>query len=702
MQTVTDLYRELLAAGAGKEIRLLVAGEVYGEDRICSMSTTASLFAEDSLCVGSAVARQIDVVLIDYGEIPRMAELIPQYRLTDGVNTTDWISKGVFYIDTRQADKVMGTLTIHGFDAMLKGSVIWVPDQALEFPMTFRKAAGVLAELMGVTLDNPEDINDTYQILDYPANDYTVRNVLQFIAAAHAANFVMTDTGLLRMVPINKIPPPGGVLVTENGNAITFGGVRILVGEAGEGNYGDGDAVFVGDRAASVTLSPAFDPISKVIVKVDEENAWVAGDDSGFALQVTCPYGTQAMADNILDAVGGFVYQPFSAEDAIIDPAAELGDGITVGGVYSQLAQQDVVFDRLMAGRVSAPGQKEVESEYPYQTKEQQIDYKLAQTRSEITKTAEEITQRVESVEGAMSEFTVSLNGLSGRVEDAEGKVAEVELTVGGFSTSIKDLETGLSSSLVVNEDGAVFTSAGESVIIDGGSIDASTINANQVSASTLYGNQIILRDGPYSYQQPGYIMLTSASTADYAVEVHSDGALRLVADTGAAWFEAGPSKLALSGSEANAIFHEKITPVNSGLYSIGDATFKWSAVYATTGTIQTSDRNAKHDIEALPEKYVQLVLWLAPKRYKLNDGTSGRYHVGFIAQDVEEGMSLFGIDSLEFGGFVKASDENGNDIYMLRYEEFIAIILAAVQKQQKVIDDHEERLKKLEAMMNG
>lgn len=670
MQTMTELYRDLLAAGAAKEIRLLVAGEVYGEDRICSMTTTASLFADDTLCVGSAVARQIDVVLIDYGDIPRMAEMIPQYRLTDGVNATDWISKGVFYIDTRQADKVMGTLTIHGFDAMLKGSVIWVPDQTLVFPMTFRKAAEVLADLMGVALDNPEDINDTYQILDYPANDYTIRNVLQFIAAAHAANFVMTDTGLLRMVPINKIPPPGGVLVTENGDAITFGGVRILVEEAAEGNYGDGDSVFVGDRAASVTMSPAFDPISKVIVKVDEESAWVAGNDSGFALQVTCPYGSQTMADNILDAVGGFVYRPFSAEDAIIDPAAELGDGITVGGVYSQLVQQDVVFDRLMAGRVSAPGQKEVESEYPYQTKEQQINYKLAQTRTLISKTSEAVEILAE------------------------------------------DYDKNMSQTLRVAADGVTITNAeGSELEIDGGQLKAKSVTADEIDATNL---KVYYLKGQYVYlldaysKVGGYILIAPASTAESAVEIGSEGALRLLAGDGAIYVSNGVTQVTWSGEDPGLIVTGDVVPgdaVESGgssVHRIGNANYKWAAIYAATGAIQTSDRNAKNSIENLPQKYVDFVLWLSAKRYKLNDGTSGRYHVGFIAQDVEEGMSLFGIDSMEFGGFVKDKDTDGNDIYMLRYEEFIAIILAAVQQQQKVINDHEERLKKLEAMMNG
>ena len=43
--------------------------------------------------------------------------------------------------------------------------------------------------------------------------------------------------------------------------------------------------------------------------------------------------------------------------------------------------------------------------------------------------------------------------------------------------------------------------------------------------------------------------------------------------------------------------------------------------------------------------------------------------------------MSKHEIDSLEFAGFVKGKDDDGNDIYMLRYEEFIAIHTLAIQK---------------------
>lgn len=441
---------------------------------------------------------------------------------------------------------------------------------------------------------------------------------------------------------------------------------------------------YIGRRASSFDLYDELGPVTGVEFFVDDENVYFAGSRDGYVIVAECPYATEQMAADALAKVIGKTYKGFRATGVSMPVDVERGDAVTVNGVYSIMADQVLRFGPNHMSEISAPGENTIDHEYPYvSTERRDVERKIAQNRSLFTKKAEEISLRVES---------------------AENKVADVELTVGGFRTSIENLETNMESSLVVDEKGAVFTSGGKPVTISGGSIDASTINANQVAAATLYGSEILLRDGPTVADVPGHIMLTSASTAQYAVELHSDGALRLMADTGAAWFEAGGgmSRLALSGSEANAIFHEKITPVNSGVYTLGDANYRWSTVYISSNAIVTSDLNLKNSIELLPVKYVDMVLWLSPKRFKLNDGTSDRYHVGFIAQDVKEGMDLFGIDPMEFGGWVKDKDENGDDIYMLRYEEFIAIILAAVQTQKKVIDDHEERLRKLEAMMNG
>jgi len=85
-------------------------------------------------------------------------------------------------------------------------------------------------------------------------------------------------------------------------------------------------------------------------------------------------------------------------------------------------------------------------------------------------------------------------------------------------------------------------------------------------------------------------------------------------------------------------------------------------------------------------------------------EGTSGRTHIGFISQDVEDAMAKAGLTDLDFAGFCKKpktveikgkngnvtyeteTDENGNPVYVycLRYEEFIALNAFMIQKLQE------------------
>lgn len=132
----------------------------------------------------------------------------------------------------------------------------------------------------------------------------------------------------------------------------------------------------------------------------------------------------------------------------------------------------------------------------------------------------------------------------------------------------------------------------------------------------------------------------------------------------------------------------------------LGTASNKFGQIYSSNSAISTSDKNLKKDITPLDEKYLQLFLLLQPVSYLFKNGTSGRTHIGFISQDVEEAMIKCGISDLEFAGFCKdikkkyIIDENGDEIesddldengnvqyiYSLRYEEFIGLITKAVQ----------------------
>jgi hypothetical protein len=128
---------------------------------------------------------------------------------------------------------------------------------------------------------------------------------------------------------------------------------------------------WVGQNAVSLGTAPAFEAYTGVRLWYDDENCFFAGDETGRVMEADCPWATQAMAKNVLDSIDGFVYQPFEAGTALLDMEAELGDGVTVGGIYGPLAFINTSFGGLCASDLAAPSDEEVDHEYPFQTKQQ-------------------------------------------------------------------------------------------------------------------------------------------------------------------------------------------------------------------------------------------------------------------------------------------------------------------------------------------
>lgn len=121
--------------------------------------------------------------------------------------------------------------------------------------------------------------------------------------------------------------------------------------------------------------------------------------------------------------------------------------------------------------------------------------------------------------------------------------------------------------------------------------------------------------------------------------------------------------------------------PNGNNLTRLGNANGLWHSVWATDDVIQTSDLNEKNSISYDMERYAALFDRLKPAHYKLNAGTSGRVHVGMIAQDVEEAMNAVGLTGQEFAGICKAAKDEGGYSYFLRYGEFIALCIDQIQK---------------------
>lgn len=161
--------------------------------------------------------------------------------------------------------------------------------------------------------------------------------------------------------------------------------------------------------------------------------------------------------------------------------------------------------------------------------------------------------------------------------------------------------------------------------------------------------------------------------------------------------------------SDANTAYFR---PETDGKVTLGTTTYKWYRVYASNGTISTSDEREKHDIAEIAELpcmysggnlLEQLFDKLRPKVFRLNVDAKDQLHIGYIAQDIAEALDALGLAEEDLGILEHdtwTDEETGQqrDRYGLAYHEFIALNSYMIQKQQQRIAELEARLAKLEA----
>ena len=491
---------------------------------------------------------------------------------------------------------------------------------------------------------------------------------------------------------------------------------------------------YIGAKVQTVNNTRLYPAVSKVILWVDDNNYYEAGTDDGFVIEQDCPYATQAMANNLLALLGGYQYQSITAEAAQVTPTAELGDGITVNGVYTQLAYKNVRFSTGAVVDVAAPGGTEVDHEYIQkgnQTRE--FNRKLAETYSLIEKTAEEIRLEVGSeINDLSASIDIQLDSITGRIDGLDGDYAEISLTLDGLTVSGPDGSTQINGgkvnteNLVVNaanitgsltigqlpsnvatdsdiptrtsdlyNDSGYQTRNGVVSIIDG-EITADYITALGLTVDSIkLGGDMTVYRTIYSNIEGGSLGYTTSSQ-DGSAGIHmQSGSGEVVATSNGA-------KL-IYNSDYNQIYVASnrcgITTQGTNYYfsssafnaddqpTLGSSSYLWGQIYSIRATINTSDINLKRDIEVIPDKYITMLDRLDPKRFMYKNPTSDRYHLGFIAQDVKAAMDFAGISDMEFGGWCKDVDAEGNEVQMLRYSEFIAPMLAKIKQLESRID---------------
>lgn len=230
MQATSTLYNEILTGPHWAEYRLAIYSGVnkfINQASLVSLKTSHGLFSGNEPTIGGCIAGEIDAeFLAPAYTIPRMARIQPMVRIRNETLRSEWLPKGLFYIDTRETGQDdPKTLRVHGYDSMLLAEEIWPSTSDLSFPAKDADVVRLIAGKLRVDVD-PR----TWDIIDEAGGytiplpvSYTMREVLGYIGTMYAGNWIISDDNKLRLVGLAGIPKLTSLILANPLQVLTFG-----------------------------------------------------------------------------------------------------------------------------------------------------------------------------------------------------------------------------------------------------------------------------------------------------------------------------------------------------------------------------------------------------------------------------------------------------------------------------------------------
>ena len=206
---------------------------------------------------------------------------------------------------------------------------------------------------------------------------------------------------------------------------------------------------------------------------------------------------------------------------------------------------------------------------------------------------------------------------------------------------------TGTSEAMRLDSSGNFLVGKTASGSFDQGSAELNNTGYLQLARDN--GANIFIDRQGSSNPEGAMITLHKAGTEIGRIGVKSDRMFMGSSTTG----------LAFEGSQADSIYPISASGEGSlrdNAIDLGFASSRFDDVFATNGTIQTSDENEKQNIAALTSAEMTAAKAISAlfKTYKWKDkvtakGDAARTHTGVVAQEVQAAMSDAGLDASKY-----------------------------------------------------
>ena len=154
-------------------------------------------------------------------------------------------------------------------------------------------------------------------------------------------------------------------------------------------------------------------------------------------------------------------------------------------------------------------------------------------------------------------------------------------------------------------------------------------------------------------------------------------------------------------GGGATLSFNSDLVPTINDAFDLGNSDFRWDNVFATNGTISTSDRRNKDNIRGLSYGLAE-IMQLKPVSFTWKRDRESGTKLGLIAQDLQKVIKEVVVDT-EW----QTDEETGRRTAVpmerlgVYYSDLIPVLIKGMQEQQEQIEKLTNKITTQEAELN-
>lgn len=385
MRNTDSVWNRIVANGDFfLDTKLVVGDKEYTKITAPKISRKA---IDKPLSVGACFAASMNVSIVTDDALDATVPIVVKSRVVNDDESSEYKEFGTFYINNREKS-VGGMLTLSCFDSMLMANQSYLTGNENEssWPKGMSVVVQEIADKIGVEIDQRTSAllksNVVYSV-PYP-KELTVMQVLGYIGACLGGNWIITEENRLRLI-----------LIIPNVTSVDTVNVPVVL-----------KSLTTGDE---MTVSG---------VSIDDGTlTYEAGTTDG--KRIVCgdiPYACQTICNDLNATFAGKKIKPFSAGKARFDPAAELGDRVILGDkVDSFLMCAEIELKRVFCCDISSPDCEEIESEYPYPSRFDQVKSEVKQYTDDAVKDAiEETAENTDNMAVALGYYKTTQSGENG------------------------------------------------------------------------------------------------------------------------------------------------------------------------------------------------------------------------------------------------------------------------------------------------